>query len=369
MRNRLQKLRKSKIFNVSLSIKIISFLRVPVIKKETIAESVFPPPSLPSDTIVKRIHFVNEKKDVGLQLSRSDLPTSNSDKSIQTRWTSTKTRIPRDHQSISHYVRTIEDPSFDDPTITFYQPPALYFNSDSDFLQMKSPPVTKIITQAKESRLSYLASIPIASFDGETIVDNSVENKSQQPPKQKSTSNVRFNLPSKPKSHTLAKDFLHHFPLLRALVEEALALQQQTDQCDIPISIEHILANRRPQSAVGQGQKLVKTTVVRPKSAPKLRSMSVIIPRNINNFRRSNPPPSKTNQTKITKSDVRNLVDRLTKSKVKKKVEQTIPSTDQTVPMQEPTGHSSLHRPTKPSVISVCLCTFIVYRGSFFFSL
>ncbi|CAF4387519.1 unnamed protein product, partial [Adineta steineri] len=77
------------------------------------------PPPLPTvDTIVKHIHFVNEKKDVGLQISRSDLPlsTSNHNKSAQTRWTSTKT-YQTTHHSKSRSLRTIEDPLFDDISI------------------------------------------------------------------------------------------------------------------------------------------------------------------------------------------------------------------------------------------------------------
>ncbi|UJR23624.1 hypothetical protein I4U23_026610 [Adineta vaga] len=282
--------------------------KVPAIVKQPIVESVVPSQTT-SDTIVKHIHFVNEKKDVGLQLSRSDLPLSslsNNHKSIQTRWTSTKTRTHHDHQLKSHYLRTIEDPSLDDPTISFYQPPALYFNSDSDFLHMKTPSTTKMISQAKENRLSYIASIPIANFDDrEAIVEDNDENKKHQPMRRKTMNNVRFNLPSSSPSDTvcqtkltakpqiLAKDFLHQFPLLRSLVEEALALQKKYSHCNLPTSIEPILVNKRPQSAVEKRQKQLKQTIIRPKS--------VIIPRNINNARRFHSPASKTNQIVVTK--------------------------------------------------------------------
>ena len=54
-----------------------------------------------------------------------------------------------------------------------YQPPALYFNSDSDFLQMMTPVnATKVIEEAKENRLAYLASIPIESFNDEIDFDD-----------------------------------------------------------------------------------------------------------------------------------------------------------------------------------------------------
>ena len=241
------------------------FIRVSTVIKEPI-----PQPST-TDTIVKHIHFVNEKKDVGLQISRSDLPSSSSNnKSAQTRWTSTKARSNEYHQSKSRYLRTIEDPSLDDPTIAFYRPPPLYFNSDSDFLQMMTPATTKVV---KENRLSYLASIPIDSFDDQPTIENE-----KQEPKRKSISNVRFNLPSSPKiipkQQILAKDFLHNFPLLRSLVEEALALQQY--QYDIPISIRNIIFNERPQSAVEQRQINIKQNPIRPKSATNIRTKSVI---------------------------------------------------------------------------------------------
>ncbi|CAF3248905.1 unnamed protein product [Rotaria sp. Silwood2] len=333
--------------------------KVPVTTKEQATESSVISP--PTDTIVKHIHFVNEKKDVGLQLSRSDLPSSSSNnKSAQTRWTSTKTRPIDSHHSKRRYLRTIEDPSFDDPTLNFYRPPPLYYNSDCDFLQMITPVSTKVIEQAKENRLSYLASIPIVSFDDEPNIekeDNDDENEKRQL-KRKSTSNVRFNLPSSlpskvitrttmiSKQPTLAKDFLHNFPLLRSLVEEALALQQH--QYDIPTSVRHVMFDNRPHSAVQQKQNNLKQMSVRPKSAMNVRTIrtkSVIVTRNINNTRRLYPPSSKTNKIIVTKNEVRDLVDRLSKPKFNKRVEREIASIDQDLPTQEPISINTTRKP------------------------
>ncbi|CAF5142937.1 unnamed protein product, partial [Rotaria sp. Silwood1] len=132
------------------------FVRVPTTTKKQVTESLaphpsalLPPPPPAADTIVKHIHFVNEKKDVGLQLSRSDLPSSsNNNKSAQTRWTSTKSHPTGYHHSKGRYLRTIEDPSLDDPLIASYQPPPLYFNSNSDFLQMMTPVNVKYMDEA-----------------------------------------------------------------------------------------------------------------------------------------------------------------------------------------------------------------------------
>ncbi|CAF1227022.1 unnamed protein product [Rotaria sordida] len=312
----------------------------------------------PTDTIVKHIHFVNEKKDVGLQLSRSDLPSSSSNnKSAQTRWTSTKTRQSDHHQSKYQYLRTIEDPSSDDPTITFYRPPPLYYNSDSDFLQMITPVSTKqIIEQAKENRLSYLASIPIVSFN-----DDNDENEKDQL-RIKSTKNLHVNsspsLPSKiisrttiiPKQPTLAKDFLHNFPLLRSLVEEALALQQHQD--DISTSVRHAMFDDRPHSVMQQKQNNLKQISVRPKSAINVRTIrtkSVIVTRNLNNTRRLYSPSSKTNRMIATKNEVRDLVNRLSKPKFNKRIEREIASIDQDLPIQEPVVKTS-HVSSKPTI-------------------
>ncbi|CAF3424662.1 unnamed protein product [Rotaria sp. Silwood1] len=324
--------------------------KVPITTKEQITEPLVISP--PTDTIVKHIHFVNEKKDVGLQLSRSDLPSSSiNNKSAQTRWTSTKTRPIDHHHSKRRYLRTIEDPSFDDPTVTFYRPPPLYYNSDSDFLQMITPASTEDIEQAKENRLSYLASIPIVSFDDESNIkddDDGDDENEKRKLKRKSTGNVRFNLssslPSKainrttmiPKKPTLAKDFLHNFPLLRSLVEEALALQQH--QYDISTSVRHVMFDDRPHSAVQQKQNSSKQIPVRPKSAMNVRTIrtkSVIVTRNIINTRRLYPPSSKTNKMIVTKNDVRDLVDRLSKPKFNKRVEREIASIDHDLPTQE----------------------------------
>jgi hypothetical protein len=313
---------------------------------------------------VKHIQFVNEKKDVGLQLSRSDLPSSsNNNKSAQTRWTSTKTRSSDYHQSKSRYLRTLEDPSLDDPTIAFYRPPPLYFNSDSDFLQMITPVTTKVVEEAKENRLAYLASIPIASFDDQLgVKGDDDDNDEQHQPEKTSASNVRFKLPLSRKTTaisqtklipkqppTLAKDFLQNFPLLRSLVEEALALQQH--QYDLPMFDE------RPQSAVQRRQKLIKPSVIRPKSATNVRSIrtkSVIVTKNMNNTRRLYPP-LKTNQMIVTKNDVRQLVDRLSKPKFNKRVERELASVTQDIPIQEPIIINS-QQTAKSTKVCSCLC-------------
>jgi len=196
----------------------------------------------------------------------------------------------------------------DDPTVAFYRPPALYFNSDSDFLQMMTPTTAKIIEETKENRLSYLASIPIASFDLENDENNtqsSVDKKEKSKLTRKISPNVRFHMPTSTtgrsqsktmlKKPLLGQDFLHNFPLLRALVEEALASQEQPFE---------LMPNERPQSAVQKRTKSPKQTLVRAKSA--------IIPRNT----------SKTIQrTVVTKNDVRYLVDRLSTPKNNKPIE------------------------------------------------
>ncbi len=151
--------------------------RVPVVAKIQATERSPRPSSI--DTVIKHIHFVNEKKDVGLQLSHHDLPSSPSNnKSAQTRWTSTKTR------SSEHYhrsLRTSEDLALDDLTIASYRPPPLYFNSNCDFLQMITPATTKVVEAARENRLSYLASIPIASFDAQSNEKEDADDEKSQP--------------------------------------------------------------------------------------------------------------------------------------------------------------------------------------------
>jgi hypothetical protein len=218
---------------------------------------------------------------------------------------------------------------------------------------------TKVIEEAKENRLSYLASIPIASFDDQLDVKDDDEHQ----PETSSTSNVRFNLPSStttttkvisqtktiPKQPTLAKDFLQNFPLLRSLVEEALALQQH--QYDLPVF------DGRPQSAVQQRQKLIKQSLIRPKSATHVRSIrtkSVIVTKNINNTRRLYPP-LKTNQMIVTKNEVRQLVDRLSKPKFNKRVERELALVNQDMPVQEPVIITP-RQPSKPTSVCYRLC-------------
>ncbi|CAF1188202.1 unnamed protein product [Adineta ricciae] len=327
--------------------------------KEQVHEQPPPPPSSTSpskptppaaDTVIKHIHFVNEKKDVGLQISRSEIPTSvsNHDKSAQTRWTSTKTHSVRPQHSKSRSVRPIEDILHEDLLISAYQPPPLYFNSNSDFLQMVTPVNAKQFYDAKENRLSYLASIPIASFNDNDI-DSDDEDGKPQRPKEKTGHNVRFNLLSSPpitprtqlpsKPNILTDDFLHNFPLLRALVEEAFALQQHQPH-NIPIPLQRPIVAERPHSANQANARKFKQSLTRTKSAAMVRSTgtrSVIMPRNTNNNRRLYPPaPSKTNQMVVTKAEVRSLVDRLSKPKFDKRFEREIARVEQMTPREEP---------------------------------
>ena len=349
MRKSKRKLRKSKIIHSRTFVHIL--IRIPTIIKEPVIEPT-------TDAIVKHIHLVNEKKDIGLQISRSDLPSSsNNNKSAQTRWTSTKSRTSDYHQTKSRYLRTMEDPSLDDPTIAFYRPPPLYFNSDSDFLLMMTPATTRVVEEAKENRLSYLASIPIASFDESLSVKDDPAVKEQRQTKRKSVSIIRTDLPlSKttavsrtktiPKQPTLAKDFLHDFPLLRALVEEALALQQHQEE--LPASIQYSMSDRRRHSAVPPRQTLRKGTPIRPRSAANprsVRSKSVIIARTIPNTRRLYPPPSKTNPMGVTKNEMRYLVDRLSKPKVNIRVERELAVINQDTPAEK----SLIKTPRQPS--------------------
>ena len=296
-----------------------------IVTREQATETLKAPST---DAVVRHIHIVNEKKDVGLQLSRSDLPRSaENNKSAQTRWTSTKTRTAGYHHAKGRYLRAMEDPSEDDSSIASYRPPPLYFNSQSDFLQMITPATTRVIDEAKENRLSYLASIPIASFDEEVTVD---EPQEKQQPKRKIASTVRFHLPassantsrqkitSQPQS--LTKDFLSNFPLLRSLVEEALALQQQ--QSAFPISVKQA---RRPSSV---------------KEMRSLRPKSVIVARTWNSTRRLYPPVQSARQMVVTKTDVRDLVNRLSKPK---------PSSARVEHETEATAHQTV--PVEPVVI------------------
>lgn len=329
-----------------------------------------------TDAIVKQIHFVNEKRDVGLQLSRGDLPSSDNNKSAQTRWTSTKSH-PTGQHSKGRYLRTKEDTSNDDALITFYQPPPLYFNSDSDFLQMMTPANAKNVEDAKENRLSYLASIPIASFndefDGdEEEADENDTNVKQRQPKSKAGHNVRFNLSSSsstlpppvsdsqtkaiPKQKLLTKDFLQNFPLLRALVEEALTLQEQQQQ-GIFVSTQRTGLNERSHSAEQRRYEQSKQSLTRPKSATNMRpfrTKSVIVTKKTDNKRRLYPPPLDTRQNLVTKDDVRSLVDRLSKPKYNKRLEREL-ALAKTITTAEETVITP-RLPSKPTSVQVCYC-------------
>ena len=360
-------------------------IRTTVAEKEPIKEPSAPPPPPAADTIIKHIHFVNEKRDIGLQISRSDLPTtSNTSKSAQTRWTSTKTHPPHSHYSRGRYLRTMEDPSLDDTSIASYQPPALYFNSNSDFLQMMTPANANYFEDAKENRVSYLASIPIDSFNDEIDLDEEDGYKQKQPLKSKSGQTVRFKLPTTQpppptvpsgtkmivKQQELARDFLSNFPLLRALVEEALTLQEH--QYDAPTPLRRLMLDERPRSAGQQEPRKLKPGPTRPKSAATVRSTrtkSVIVTRNINNTRRLYPPPLDTRQLVVTKHEVRNLVDRLSKPKFNKRLERQMALAEQMATTEEPITTPRL--PSKPTPAPVCylylffyiqLCLFFSYR-------
>ncbi|CAF0743467.1 unnamed protein product [Didymodactylos carnosus] len=263
-----------------------------------------------SDTVVKHIEFVNEKKDVALQLSRYDFPLSMKSCAVQTQWTTTTVRQEK-------LTVTTTEPG-DDLTVMAYRPPPLYFNSDSDWLCMKAsiPSSPSSLEKAKENRLTYLASIPIASFD---------ESKPTKHPV-----NVHFDLRRheaseksySPTSH-LPKDFLHNFPLLRSLVQEALAIQQrnipQKKRLPLPIT-------DRPHSADQQ----IKSTK-RVKS-PRIKSARVIV-KQTDQTKRLYPLPS--SQSMVSKTEIRALVDRLSKPKFNKRIEKEILLIKQT-PTVEP---------------------------------
>ena len=230
-----------------------------------------------------------------------------------------------------------------------------------------TPDNAKYIEQAKEYRLSYLASIPIASFadefDDEKVDDN---NNRYNQTKSKSAQSVRFNLPlsSSPpprsptipsttkvisKQRSLTQDFLHNFPLLRALVEEALALQGY--QRDMPTSFKSVISSERSQSV---GQREQQKSPTKPKSAIGVRSTgtkSVIVTRNINNTRRLYPPPPETRRMVVTKTDLRNLVDRLSKPKFNRKLEQQIVLAEQMSTDEEIAR--TLHLPPKSTSVLV----------------
>jgi hypothetical protein len=356
-------------------------------------ETVPVPPSSKSslpqvtDTIVKHIHFVNEKHDVGLQLSRSDLPsTSTNSKSAQTCWTSTTIRSRGNHHLKSQDLSTIEDPSIDDLSIASYRPPPLYFNSHSDFLQMMTPATSKYIDNAKENRLSYLASIPIDSFTGELENDhtnddddNDNEHQVQQRSKRRSVHSVRFNLPSNvsasstslannsrtqitSKRSLLENDFLKQFPLLRSLVEEALALQQQ--QQDTSIGLKRMLANSRPCSATQANQRTLQSNPTRPHSAANNRSIrqkSVIITRKSkDDGHRLYPPPPSTKHMSMTKAEMRHLVDRLSKQKWSKRTEKEVKNAEQMLFLEEPSLTPRVSsKSTAISVSTLVFCSIV----------
>ena len=234
---------------------------------------------------------------------------------------------------------------------------------------MMTPVNQKYIEESKENRLSYLAAIPIASFNNDFDVDEQDQdndNKQKSPPKSKVGQNVRFDLSSQPspssavsqtktipKQRLLTQDFLHNFPLLRALVEEALTLQEH--QYDIPIPVRRSMIEQRPRSAGQQGPRKLKQSPTRPKSATNIHSVrtkSVIVPRNINNTRRLYPPPSNTRHNVVTKHEVRNLVDRLSKPKFNKRVEREIAFAEQMITTEEPV--TTPRMPSKPTSALVC---------------
>ena len=247
---------------------------------------------------------------------------------------------------------------------------------------MMTPANIKHIDEAKENRLSYLASIPIVDFNDELDIDDENEdniNKKQQP-KSKHIHSVRFKLSSsqqqqqqqptpppvsprsiqKPKQQLLTKDFLHNFPLLRALVEEALALQEHPH--DIPIPIRRFIFDERSHSAGQQGQRQLKPSPTRPKSATNIRSIrtkSVIVPKKIHDTRRLYPPSPDTRHMIVTKNEVRNLVDRLSKPKYNKRLEQQIAFAEQITTNQEPVITPRLPpKSTSVPVGSIFFCLF-----------
>ena len=305
-----------------------------------------------------------------MQISRSDLPTPGKNQSAQTRWTSTKTHpLDFDH-SRGRYLRTREDPILDDLSIASYQPPALYFNSNTEFLQMITPKNAHYMDEAKENRLSYLASIPIASFSHDIDFDDEDDDHDhqlRQSFKSKPGQNVRFNLPSSTppsttsprtkltgKAQPLARDFLSNFPLLRALVEEALTLQEH--QYDVPLPIGRMILAERPRTAGQQRPRKSKPIPVRPKSAataPAARVKSLIVTRKQDNISRLYPPSRDIRQMVVTKHEVRNLVDRLAQPKYNKRLERQVAFADQMITVEEtPATPRPLPKPTTTPVCS-----------------
>ena len=240
-----------------------------------------------------------------------------------------------------------EDSTIDDPTMAFYQPPALYFNSESDFLQQMPPMITKVVDEAKKNRLSYLASIPISSFD-EDITIHRLPNRQSNTmiPKKKLSTSVRFNLsssnssssplppsplprtkittakPKKPeiiKHNILEANFLSDFPLLRALVEEALALQTHPVSRMKPVIGQNFIEGTRPKSMIEE-HRPDSNTSLSSRKIHRTRSKSVILTRDRVHSRRLYPPAATKDQMAVTKKEVRDLVDRLSKPRPTKTV-------------------------------------------------
>ena len=317
-------------------------------------------------------------------MSRSDLPSqSNQNKSAQTRWTSTKPRSTEYHHSKGRYLRAMEDPTLDDVSIASYQPPPLYFNAHSDFLHMTTPMNQQFIDDAKENRLSYLASIPIDDFNEQEDLDQSDDEQQsfKQRRRSKPGQNVRFNLPSsslpkrkmtpsgqiKSKQQFLGNDFLKGFPLLRSLVEEALALQHSQD--NVSISLAQMVFDDRPHSANQLDRRKSKPSPPRPQTATNIRSIrtkSVIIPRKRNdNIRRLYPPPPDTRHMVVTKNEVRNLVDRLSKPKFNKRIEREIAAVEHNLIQPEPNLTPRL--PAKSVVEQVIVLFSNIFSDTFSF--
>ena len=315
-------------------------------KEPLIADSQPPLPSATNkpDTIIKHIEFANEKRDIGLQLSHGDLPSSSkNEKSAQTRWTSTKPHPEEPPHSKGRYLRTIDDPLLDDPSMNAYQPPALYFNSHSDFLQMMTPTANQLVDEAKENRLAYLASIPIETYEDDGDFDPKQHRKS------KPNQNVRFKIPpsssihiSKPsilaKQTKLPADFLNQFPLLRSLVEEALALQQMPGDPAMPLA--QYVFSTRPITTDQKDVRKSKPSPPRTQSVGFIRSVrpkSVIHTRGANSkASRLYPPPTDTRQMVVTQAEVRHLVDRLSKPRFNKRTEREIAAAKQIIDVAEP---------------------------------
>ncbi len=151
------------------------------------------------------------------------------------------------------------------------------------------------------------------------------------------------------------------------MVEEALTLQEH--QYDIPMPIRRLVFDERPRSAAQQGQRKLKPSPTRPKSATNIRSLrtkSVIVTRNINNTQRLYPAPLDARQIMVTKHEVRNLVDRLSKPKFNKRLERQLVLAEQMTTVEEPVATPRL--PPKPTATPVFqLLTFFYSEVSLIF--